>query len=227
MAHSWAVAAIALFSHDGKPLIVRTFTSPSSGSGNQITPKNGGVYVSEEDVMRLHVLIMSSLDRCEEIVLERRSQHQNSPEKSCEGASSPRSTARVSAGADARFLGKLIRSYMFTTYGFQSASGIRTILAVVGDAPLDAVLPLCRTTYEAASAALCNPFCIPRASAQFLQRLYRVPGVDLSPCKAEPGARLPMPTREAMDEDPSLSNSRAFNAHIRTNIEPFTSSSYC
>ncbi|EAN76360.1 Sedlin, N-terminal conserved region containing protein, putative [Trypanosoma equiperdum] len=225
-AQSWAVAALALFSGDGKPLIIRTFTSPNSGHGGVPAVCRGGVFVGEEDVMRLHVLILSSLDRCDEIVQERRKQQMANVEKSGDGSASPRGSARVTAGADVRFLGKLIRSYTFTTYGFQSASGIRTVLAVVGDAPLDAVLPLCRSTYEAASAALCNPFCLTRTSAELLRRLCRTVRADIIGSDADVVKFFPLSARDAMDEDPSLANSRAFNMQIQTNIEPFTASAF-
>ncbi|KAG5501971.1 hypothetical protein JKF63_04242 [Porcisia hertigi] len=74
-------------------------------------------------------------------------------------------TARlISSTTDARYLGKLLESYRMRSYGFCSVTGIHTLLVTVGgDAPADAIVPLCRALYECASAALCNPF---RTSAQ-------------------------------------------------------------
>ncbi|CBZ28011.1 conserved hypothetical protein [Leishmania mexicana MHOM/GT/2001/U1103] len=85
-------------------------------------------------------------------------------------------TARlISPTTDARFLGKLLESHRMRSYGFRSATGIHTLLVTVGgDAPADAMVPLCRALYECASAALCNPFRSPaqcwRAQEQLLWR---------------------------------------------------------
>ncbi|KAK7194357.1 Sedlin, N-terminal conserved region containing protein [Novymonas esmeraldas] len=71
----------------------------------------------------------------------------------------------MSPTTDARFLGKLLESHRLRSYGFRSATGIHTLLVTVGgDAPADAVVPLCRAVYECASAALCNPFRSPSQS---------------------------------------------------------------
>lgn len=89
------------------------------------------------------------------------------------GTAQPSPTARlVTSATDARFTGKLIHSHRFFSYGFCSATGIKTLLVTVGcEAPQDAVLPLCRAIYEAASAALCNPFRTPSLSWQAQQAL--------------------------------------------------------
>jgi hypothetical protein len=58
------------------------------------------------------------------------------------------------------------------SYGFCSATGIRTLLVTVGsDAPADAMVPLCRALYENASAALCNPFRSPAQSYRVQEQL--------------------------------------------------------
>ncbi|KPI88607.1 hypothetical protein ABL78_2275 [Leptomonas seymouri] len=88
-------------------------------------------------------------------------------------ASSAANAARlISPTTDARFLGKLLESYRMRSYGFCSATGIRTLLVTVGsDAPADAMVPLCRTLYESASAALCNPFRSPLQSYHAQEQL--------------------------------------------------------
>ncbi|KAG8346103.1 hypothetical protein TRVL_03073 [Trypanosoma vivax] len=224
--HLWAVAAVALFSRDAKPLFIRTFTSPREVLDHPEAEACANLYVGEEDVVRINLLLFSSLDRCNEIVRKRQKKQQRDQQdgssESRESSSTQRSIARMSAGTDARFLGKLMRSYMFTTYGFQSASGIRTLLAVVGDAPVDAVLPLCRSTYEAASAALCNPFRLPRMHAQLVQRWCKCLNSDiLLPPLSEDNMRA-APTPDTMTEEPSLAMSCAFVSRLQTFIEPFT-----
>ncbi|RNF07816.1 hypothetical protein TraAM80_03096 [Trypanosoma rangeli] len=140
-----------------------------------------------------------------------------------EGPGSQRRVLGVSTGADVRFLGRLMRNHRFTSYGFQSASGIRTILAIVGDIPLDAVLPLCRTTYEAASAALCNPFRTPRMHARLLQSWSKSETREPTLLPAEYAENLrAAPTPERVADEPSLAYSHGFRQQIRTIIEPFT-----
>ncbi|CAG9576514.1 conserved hypothetical protein [Leishmania major strain Friedlin] len=90
-------------------------------------------------------------------------------------ASAANAARLISPTTDARFLGKLLESYRMRSYGFRSATGIHTLLVTVGgDAPADAMVPLCRALYECASAALCNPFRSPaqcwRAQEQLLWR---------------------------------------------------------
>ncbi|KPA74194.1 hypothetical protein ABB37_09451 [Leptomonas pyrrhocoris] len=87
--------------------------------------------------------------------------------------SSATSAARlISPTTDARFLGKLLESHRMRSYGFCSATGIRTLLVTVGsDAPADAMVPLCRALYESASAALCNPFRSPVQSYHAQEQL--------------------------------------------------------
>lgn len=78
----------------------------------------------------------------------------------------------ISPTTDARFLGKLLESHRMRSYGFCSATGIRTLLVTVGsDAPADAMVPLCRALYESASAALCNPFRSPAQSYHAQEQL--------------------------------------------------------
>ena len=88
-------------------------------------------------------------------------------------ASSAANAARlISPTTDARFLGKLLESHRMRSYGFCSATGIRTLLVTVGsDAPADAMVPLCRALYENASAALCNPFRSPVQSYHAQEQL--------------------------------------------------------
>ncbi|KEG12463.1 hypothetical protein DQ04_01691010 [Trypanosoma grayi] len=218
----WAVAALALFGRGGAPLIMRTFTSPREVLDNAEAATCANLRVGEDDVVRLHFLLFSSLDRCDDIVRKR--QQQGGSQQQQGGPGVAKTLVRVSAGADVRFLGKLMRCHMFTSYGFQSASGIRTILAIVGDAPLDAVLPLCRSTYEVASAALCNPFRTPRMHAQMLQQWHAGAQHDtqsLLPSAYTENLRA-APTPETMAEEPSLAYSRAFREQIRSSIEPFT-----
>lgn len=84
----------------------------------------------------------------------------------------PPSQRLVTSATDVRFTGKLIQSHRFLSYGFCSATGIKTLLVTVGcEAPQDAVLPLCRAIYEAASAALCNPFCVSSLSVRVQEAL--------------------------------------------------------
>ncbi|KAH9577766.1 hypothetical protein LSM04_003185 [Trypanosoma melophagium] len=229
---TWAVAALALFGRHATPLIIRTFTSPREVLEHPEAATCANLYVGEEDVVRLHFLLFSSLDRCDDVAQEHQrqeqqkqqlqQQQQNSSKTLQTGPGSHRAAVRVSAGADVRFLGKLIRNHMFTSFGFQSASGIRTILAIVGDAPLDAVLPLCRSTYEAASAALCNPFRTPRMHAKLLQQWYEgVPPENILPAAYMENIQA-APTPDTMCEEPSLAYSRGFREQLQTIIVPFT-----
>ncbi|ORC92871.1 uncharacterized protein TM35_000021970 [Trypanosoma theileri] len=225
---TWAVAALAIFGRHATPLIIRTFTSPREVLEHPEAATSANLYVGEEDVVRLHFLLFSSLDRCDDVAQEhqrqeqQKQQQQNSSKTAQGGPGSHRTAVRVSAGADVRFLGKLVRNHMFTSYGFQSASGIRTILAIVGDAPLDAVLPLCRSTYEAASAALCNPFRTPRMHAKLLQRWYEgVPPESILPAAYAENIQA-APTADTMSEEPSLAYSRGFREQVNTIIVPFT-----
>ncbi|CCW70712.1 unnamed protein product [Phytomonas sp. Hart1] len=211
----WAVAAVAIVDSAGTPLIIRAFLSPPSVLNAPEFPTQAHLYVCPEDILDLHFLLFSSLDRSEELVTAKKQRMQatvsttttpqsgslgyapttrdNSklpgnaavnPKEESDGALprvgssstlaptglntslsntiSPRRL--VTSSTDIRFLGKLIHSYRFLSYGFCSATGITTLLVTVGsEAPSDAVIPLCRAIYECASAALCNPF---RTSAQ-------------------------------------------------------------
>ncbi|EAN95630.1 hypothetical protein C3747_95g101 [Trypanosoma cruzi] len=223
---TWAIAAVAVFGRHTTPLFIRTFTSPREVLEHPDAATCANLYAGEEDVVRLHFLLFSSLDRCDDILRERRKQQQlekGSSIASRQGPGSLRTVVGVSAGADVRFLGRLLRNHKFTSYGFQSASGIRTILAIVGDIPLDAVLPLCRSTYEAASAALCNPFRTPRMHAHLLQSWSKSGSQEPTILPAEYTENLrAAPTPERVAEEPSLAYSHGFREQIRTIIEPFT-----
>ncbi|RNF18277.1 uncharacterized protein Tco025E_04556 [Trypanosoma conorhini] len=227
---TWAIAAVALFGRHTAPLFIRTFSSPREVLAHPDAATCANLYVGEEDVVRLHFLLFSSLDRCDEVLRERRTREQQQQQllqgssgALGEGPGSQRRALGVSAGADVRFLGRLMRNHRFTSYGFQSASGVRTILAIVGDVPLDAVLPLCRTTYEAASAALCNPFRTPRMHARLLQSWSKSELREPTLLPAEYAENLrAAPTPERVADEPSLAYSRGFRQQIRTIIEPFT-----
>ncbi|KAG5476491.1 hypothetical protein LSCM1_04203 [Leishmania martiniquensis] len=90
-------------------------------------------------------------------------------------ASAANKARLISPTTDSRFLGKLLESHRMRSYGFRSVTGIHTLLVTVGgEAPADAMVPLCRAVYECSSAALCNPFRSPaqywRAQEQLLWR---------------------------------------------------------
>ncbi|CCW65105.1 unnamed protein product [Phytomonas sp. EM1] len=226
---TWAVAAVAIVDSAGTPLIIRTFLSSPSVLNSPEFPLQAHLYVGPEDIIGLHFLLFSSLDRSEELVAAKKQhirgaastatasqggsepgQGSTNPDNSkpsglssavpkeesdlvlsSAGASSTHvstnvktsfsaaaSTQRlVTSTTDIRFLGKLIHSYRFLSYGFCSATGITTLLVTVGsEAPPDAVVPLCRAIYECASAALCNPFRTPaqcwRAQLKLLEDSY-------------------------------------------------------
>lgn len=153
--------------------------------------------------------------------------------------------------SDVRFLGKLIESHRMRSYGFYSATGIRTLLVTVGcDAPADAMVPLCRALYESASAALCNPFNTPaqcwRAQEELLRRSFEdqhrasstaaAEGgrTSLSPpqstCLVEPPSGAmewswprPAPTSaSALAAVPTLALSKNFTGHLESLLATFT-----
>ncbi|GET89553.1 hypothetical protein, conserved [Leishmania tarentolae] len=112
----------------------------------------------------------------------------------------------MSPTTDARFLGKLLESHRMRSYGFRSVTGILTLLVTVGgDAPADAIVPLCRALYECASAALCNPFRSPdqcwRAQEQLL---WKAPSPALR--GETPGMATSLLVEEAEGEDEGQRN---------------------
>lgn len=217
----WAVAAVAVIDAAGSPLIMRTYTSPPAVLTSPQAPQQAHLYVGPEDIIKIHFLLFSSLDRLEErwaanrqrlrstasAKQQQQQQHLTSattsahpsaitrgvssrttgplPLRAAPTSSSPPASAASVAGTntdnspsvgnsqqqprlvtsatDVRFMGRLVQSHRFVSYGFCSATGVRTVLVTVGaaEAPPDAMLPLCRAIYEAASAAMCNPFRTP------------------------------------------------------------------
>lgn len=156
------------------------------------------------DILKIQFLLFSSLDRAQDIVAsqelavkERRlgagataplevrqlstyntvysdaasaaDSNNNNNASSNNNSSSPSKAAR-----DQRFMGKLVQSGRFTSYGFRSASGLHTLLVTVGaEAPRDAMAPLSKSVYDAASSALCNPFLTPHFCWQAQETLFR------------------------------------------------------
>lgn len=177
---TWAVAALAIVDAAGAPLLLRTYNSPEAVLNDPRSPLQAHLYVGPADIIKLHFLLFSSLDRCEERWAASKKLTSSSPvirggltatsrsTREGTGGTSPGpatgngSAAQprlVTSTTDIRYMGKLIHSYRFQSHGFCSTTGIKTILATVGTkAPQDAIVPLCRAIYECASAALCNPF---------------------------------------------------------------------
>lgn len=204
----WAVAALLIVDRAGTPLIWRTYTTSSDVLKTPGAPLQVHLYVGPEDITTLQFLLYASLDRCEELSSAIKAAREKAGTTSSRGAkgeapssqvtsvnpyeaqmhdledtpipqSANTTTARgVTLGADVRFVGKLIQTHRFASYGFASATKIRTVVVTVGgDAPQDAMVPLCRAMYEYASAALCNPFRTPaqcwRAQEELLAEWQR------------------------------------------------------
>lgn len=224
---TWAVAAVAIVDVEGSPLLLRTYTSPKDVLNSPAAPLHAHLYVGSEDVIKLHFVLLASLDRCEELreatalakeaatAAESLSPSSSTPASTVPKRGSVTAAAGASSGTtrsnnasamggpgtatmiandsltapagaaaaanaarllspttDARFLGKLLESHRMRSYGFCSATGIRTLLVTVGsDAPADAMVPLCRALYESASGALCNPFRSPAQSYRAQEQL--------------------------------------------------------
>lgn len=244
------MAALAIVDKAGTPLLLRTYTSPPEVLRSGEAPLQAHLYVGPEDIIKMHFLLFSSLDRCEELTRMSQQQAQVSTDASTRRGGDPTATptaaggstvsspgaaasvtsaagtasardptarvalsasscnpyqsippatgggsstvATTSAGrwlgtaADPRFVGKLIHSYRFISYGFSSVTGIRTLLVTVGaEAPPDAMQPLCRAVYECASAALCNPFRTPVQSWRAQQALMAAAVIDMADADAE------------------------------------------
>lgn len=77
-----------------------------------------------------------------------------------DAASTEHARPKLTSTSDPRYLGVVLQDYRFTCYAFVTVSRLTVVLVSVGyvEAPGDAVMPLCRAVYEAASMAMCNPF---------------------------------------------------------------------
>lgn len=270
----WAVAAVAIMDDEGTPLLLRTFCSPPSVLTSPQSPLQAHLYVGGDDIVKLHFLLFSSLDRCEQLWRASRQRARNetlaaTAEAAAKNKRPPRPAtlpnsaenpydsvtiypqesssaggrAAVSSASDVRYVGKLMESYRFTSYGFCSATGIKTLLVATGaEVPPDAMVPLCRAVYEAASSALCNPFRTPescwraqlelwsRSHAEAAHRAANNGDGNSPSCPAlcldgsfqeHSWPRCP-PTLSTLAAGPTLALSKVFNKQLDEILTPFS-----
>lgn len=163
----WAIAAVCVIDAHDRPLYTDVFFSREEVLQLSAPTVQGNLVVSREDELHLQFLMHAALDVCHERASSRYlstsvsggsmspPHHYPSSDSSPPPASS---LGRTSGAADVRFLDRVLEEGSRCVHGFQSASGIRVLLVTIGEAPRDAVLPLCRSVYELASSALCAPF---------------------------------------------------------------------
>jgi hypothetical protein len=145
---AWAIAAVFVVDHTQRPVYHRVFFSPQSdGASPAYQAVFQKLWVSPSDELRIHFLAFSSIDMFEE----------KSEAKRASG-STESSHARQGGVNDGRFMDKLLDDGRFRAFGFQGATATKVILVTLGDAPRDAVVPLCRSCLEAATLAMCDPF---------------------------------------------------------------------
>mmetsp|Transcript_7306 Transcript_7306/g.8235 ORF Transcript_7306/g.8235 Transcript_7306/m.8235 type:complete len:209 (+) Transcript_7306:70-696(+) len=163
----WAVAGVAIVGSNDKPMFTKIFFSRSEVARLPAAPIQAQLHLSDSEELQIQFLMHAALDLLSEKVSQRAVASSSSSSSAAASGSSGGvllgsgggGGGSISGGAaDVRFLDKLMEEGSVAIHGFQSASGIRVLLATLGEAPRDAVLPLCRTIYEAASMAICNPF---------------------------------------------------------------------
>ncbi len=178
MSNDWAVAAVAIVGRGSRPLFTQCYFSPADVLGDPVAAVSALLPVTAADELQLHFLMHSSLDLCDEKVAAKvpSAQHHSNPQQqlqqqalhsNAEGSSgggggssiSPQpSRPTTNSSSDARFLDKVIQTSRWTVHAFHSCTAVRVLLVTAGDAPREAVQPLCRHLHEASSTALCNPF---------------------------------------------------------------------
>lgn len=154
----WAVAALAVVGRGSKPIFTKCFFSPLDVLNDPCVLTSMLFSVAPADELQLQFLMHSSLDICDEKLAAKPSQSSNANSFDS-GSPQPAAGAhRSTPGTDSRFLDKLLQTSKWTAHGFHSCTSIRIILVTMGEAPREAVHPLCRHVYETVSTALCNPF---------------------------------------------------------------------
>lgn len=178
----WAVAAVAVVDQEQRPLYTECFFSREEVANLPAPLVQVNLLVSRDDELHLHFMLHAALDLCADRANGKYLSQGGggvAAVTTADGSSIGPST-RTSGAGDVRFLDRLLDEGWFSVHGFQSASGIRVLLATVGDAPRDAVLPLCRSVYEQASIALCCPFRVPGEpldhSRQFVNGVMNIVG---------------------------------------------------
>jgi hypothetical protein len=157
MSNDWAVAAVAVVGRGSRPLFTQCFFSPADVLGDPFASTSSLLSVTPADELQLHFLMHSSLDLCDEKVNAKAPHSSQQQPHDASGSPTP-ARPTLNSSSDARFLDKVIQTNRWTVHAFHSCTAVRVLLVSVGDAPREAVQPLCRHLYETASTALCNPF---------------------------------------------------------------------
>ncbi|CUF76756.1 Hypothetical protein, putative [Bodo saltans] len=166
----WAIAAVAVVDAQDRPLFTEVFYSKDDILSLAAPHVQANLVVTHEEELHLQFLMHAALDVCHErastryvsssSVASSSAMMVNSPGGGGAAAETPAppSMSRTSGAADVRFFDRLLEETNRCVHGFQSASGIRVLLVTLGEAPRDAVLPICRSVYELASSTMCAPF---------------------------------------------------------------------
>ena len=139
-------------------MFTQCFFSPADVLSDPFSATSTLLSVTSADELQLHFLMHSSLDICDEKVAAKIPQSVNHDAANTAAGSPQPARPFSNSTSDARFLDKVFQTNRWSVHAFHSCTAVRVLLVTVGDAPRDAVQPLCRHIYESASTALCNPF---------------------------------------------------------------------
>jgi hypothetical protein len=165
----WAIAAVAVVDAQDRPLFTEVFYSRDEILSLAAPHVQANLVVTREEELHLQFLMHAALDVCHERASTRYVSSSSVASSSSAMVSSPggvggadvpvpASMSRTTGAADVRFFDRVLEESSRCVHGFQSASGIRVLLVTIGEAPRDAVLPICRSVYELASSTMCAPF---------------------------------------------------------------------
>lgn len=149
--------------------------SRPTGIPNTSTSVVGGTSLSFDDELQIHFLLHASLDVCDEYVMARSLDGAQSnlvgatppaqgsipkapPSFDMQAQGTTASLPSQQQALDPRFMGKLLTSHRWASYGFQTNSGLRVLVVTLGEGPLSEISFLCTKIYEIVSHCVCNPF---------------------------------------------------------------------
>ncbi|CAD2221268.1 hypothetical protein ADEAN_000880000 [Angomonas deanei] len=246
---AWAVAAVAVTSSNNTLLLQNVFlTKPeviekargnnNNNSENEVdtaSTESIHLYVGEEDIIKIHLLLFSSIDRCNEIYAEngRRLRAAKEEQEAASGNKKNSKLAEVknsnpydntNNNNDNRFLGKLIEGSRFSSFGFVSASRTRVVLLVVGNDlnATDAVGPLCRLIYEATSTVVSNPFFSYNAQVHPSSTKEENENENSNNAATPPWPRPALTVNHGLQTHLSLESSNALQVQLKALLEGFT-----